>query len=103
LSRNGIITIVALISPFRSIRQHARDLLGNFVEVWVECSIQTCIERDPKGLYKKADKGKISDMTGVQAPYEPPLNAEVRVNTECMTPEECSSKIVSFLEKSNSI
>ena len=98
LSRNGIITIVALISPFRSSRQYARNLVGNFVEVWVQCSLDICRIRDPKGLYKKAEEGKINDMTGLQAPYETPSNPEVIVNTEEMKPQECAAKIISFLQ-----
>jgi adenylyl-sulfate kinase len=98
LSRNGIITIVALISPFRSSRQYARNLVGNFVEVWVQCSLDICRIRDPKGLYQKAQEGKINDMTGLQAPYETPSNPEVIVNTEKMKPEECAAKIISFLQ-----
>jgi adenylyl-sulfate kinase len=101
LSRNGIITIVALISPFRSSRHYARNLVGNFVEVWVQCSIDTCQRRDPKGLYKKAQEGKINNMTGIQAPYEAPVDPEVIVNTEEIKPQECAAKIISFLETSN--
>jgi adenylylsulfate kinase len=101
LSRNGIVSIVALISPFRSSRQYARNLVDNFVEVWVQCSLDTCRRRDPKGLYKKAREGKINDMTGIQAPYEAPANPEVVVNTEEMKPQECVKKIISFLERSN--
>ncbi|MGH9979290.1 MAG: adenylyl-sulfate kinase, partial [Nitrososphaeraceae archaeon] len=70
LSRNGVITIVALISPYRAFREYARSLIGNFVEVWVHCSLETCIKRDPKGLYKNASRGSITNMTGIQAPYE---------------------------------
>jgi adenylylsulfate kinase len=99
LSRNGIITIVALISPFRSFRQHARNLIGkNFVEVWVECSLDTCRKRDPKGLYRRAKEGRINDMTGLQAPYETPEHPEVVVNTEKMTPEQCATKIMAYLQ-----
>jgi adenylylsulfate kinase len=82
LCRNGIITIVALISPFRSFREYARNLIGeNFVEVWVNCPLETCLRRDPNGLYKKAQEGKILNLTGIQDPYEPPINPEVVLNT----------------------
>jgi adenylylsulfate kinase len=101
LSRNGIITIVALISPFRSFRKYARDLIGyKFVEVWVQCSLDTCKRRDPKGLYRKAEIGIINDMTGVQAPYEQPLAPEVKINTDDMTSQQCAAKIITFLEDS---
>lgn len=97
LSRNGIITIVALISPYRTFREYARNLTGNFVEVWVQCSLETCVKRDPKGLYRNASQGNITNMTGVQAPYEPPLNPEVTIDTENATPQECAGKIIEFL------
>lgn len=103
LSKNGVVVIVALISPFRSFRQYARNLVGTFVEVWVKCSIDTCQKRDPKGLYKKAHAGSITDMTGVQSPYEPPLNPEVVIDTEELTPQQCADKIIFFLEGSNYI
>jgi adenylylsulfate kinase len=98
LSRNGVISVVALISPYRSFRKYARDLVGDFVEVWVQCSIDTCRRRDSKGLYMRAEQGKVSDMTGVQSPYEPPLNPEVIIDTESMSPQQCSSAIISFLQ-----
>src|SRR5713226_8526594 len=82
LSRNGVITIVALISPFQSVRDDARKLIGRFVEVWVKCSVETCRIRDPKGLYKRAADCKMSNLTGIQDPYEPPVNPEITVDTE---------------------
>jgi adenylylsulfate kinase len=97
LARNGIITIVALISPFRSVRDYARKFIGSFVEVWVKCSVETCRMRDPKGLYKDAVAGKVSNLTGIQDPYEPPLNPEVIIDTEHETPDICSNKIMTSL------
>jgi adenylylsulfate kinase len=97
LSRNGVITIVALISPYRAFREYARNLIGDFVEVWVHCSLETCIKRDPKGLYKNASQGSITNMTGIQAPYEPPLSAEVKINTEKENPRECAERIIGFI------
>lgn len=100
LYRNGIIVIVALISPFRSFREYARNLIGpDFVEVWVNCSVETCLQRDPKGLYKKAQEGKIGNLTGFQDPYEPPISAEVVLNTENESPKECAEKVAKFLMK----
>src|SRR6266542_4008541 len=87
LSRNGIVTIVALISPFQSIRDSARGLIGRFVEVWVKCSVETCSKRDPKGLYKQAQEGKVSSFTGIQDPYEPPVNPEIIIDTEHEDPD----------------
>jgi adenylylsulfate kinase len=99
LSRNGVITIVALISPYRSFREYARNLTRNFVEVWVKCSLETCVKRDPKGLYRSASQGDIRNMTGIQAPYEPPANAEVTIDTEKEGPQKCADRIVDFVSK----
>jgi adenylylsulfate kinase len=91
LSRNGVISIVSLISPYREFRRYARgetNIDDNFYEVYVKCSLETCMKRDPKGLYKKALSGEIKDLTGLQDPYEEPENPEVVVNTEVQTLEE---------------
>jgi adenylyl-sulfate kinase len=102
LCRNGVISIVALISPYRASRQQARLLIGErFVEVWVKCRLETCLTRDPKGLYKRAKDGQMKNMTGLQAPYEPPLEPEVVVDTEEMTPKQCVDKILAFIKQSN--
>lgn len=98
LSNNGVITIVALISPFRSIREYARNLIGRFVEVWVNCSVETCRMRDPKGLYKMAAEGAMSNLTGVQDPYEPPMNPELIIDTEHESPDVCRNKIMNSLK-----
>jgi adenylylsulfate kinase len=97
LSRNGIISIVCLISPYREFRRYARsetNINNNFYEVYVKCSLETCIERDPKGLYKKALSGEIKDLTGLQDPYEEPENPEIIVDTEKQTLEECVNVIL---------
>jgi adenylylsulfate kinase len=97
LSRNGIATIVCLISPYREFRRYARreiNVDNNFYEVYVKCSLGTCMRRDPKGLYKKALAGEIKDLSGLQDPYEEPENPEVIVNTEEQTSEECINVIL---------
>src|SRR5919108_3046246 len=97
LSRNGIISIVSLISPYRDFRRYARsetNMNNNFYEVYVKCSLETCIRRDPKGLYKKALSGEIKDLTGLQDPYEEPENPEIIVDTERQTVEECVNVIL---------
>jgi adenylylsulfate kinase len=99
LSRNGVITIVALISPFRSIRESARSVIGRFVEVWVKCSVETCSKRDPKGLYKQAQEGKIPNLTGIQDPYEPPVDPELIIDTEHESPDVCGRKIIAVLKE----
>jgi adenylylsulfate kinase len=88
LSRNGVPTIVSLISPYRDLRSYARKEIGNFIEVYVKCSLGTCIRRDVKGLYKKALEGKIKDLTGLQDPYEEPVNPEIIVDTDHRSLEE---------------
>jgi adenylyl-sulfate kinase len=108
LSRNGIIPIVSLISPYRDFRNLAREEINNlsgskFIEVYVKCSLDTCMRRDPKGLYKKALLGEIKDLTGLQDPYEEPLNPEVVVNTDYETLYESAAKIVSELTAMGSI
>jgi adenylylsulfate kinase len=97
LSRNGIISIVCLISPYREFRRYARSEISmnnNFYEVYVKCSLETCIRRDPKGLYKKALAGEIKDLTGLQDPYEEPEKPELIVNTESQTLEKCVNVIL---------
>lgn len=100
LARNGVAVIVGLISPYRETRDYARELIGDgFYEVFVDCPVKVCMERDPKGLYKKALAGEISDFTGVQDPYEPPLNPELVLKTSEEDLEESVSKVLKFLEK----
>lgn len=100
LSKNGVFTIVALISPFRSIRQDAREAIGkDFVEVWIKTPLEVCRRRDPKGMYKKAEEGKLSNLTGIQDPYEPPLNVELELDTQNEKPEASTQKLIDLLEK----
>jgi adenylyl-sulfate kinase len=99
LTRNGVFVISAAISPYRNIRDENRALIKDFVEVYVKASLETCIQRDVKGLYKKALAGEIKEFTGVSDPYEPPENPEVICETERETPAESAAKIVRALEK----
>ena len=100
ISRNGILTIVALISPYRSFRDYAREITGeDFIEVWVKASIEVCRSRDLKSLYKKAEQGMLNNVTGIQDPYEPPLNPELVLDTEKERPKESMEKIMSMLFK----
>ncbi|HSD25165.1 MAG TPA: adenylyl-sulfate kinase [Solirubrobacterales bacterium] len=100
LSRNGVPVITAAISPYRELRDEARELMGDrFIEVFVKASVEVCAERDVKGLYEKAFKGEIKEFTGVSDPYEPPLNAEITLDTEHDSAEEDAAKIVSLLEE----
>jgi adenylyl-sulfate kinase len=100
LSRNGVPVITAAISPYRETRDEARELMGDrFIEVFVKASVEACIERDPKGLYKKALAGEIKEFTGVSDPYEEPLNAEIVLDTETESPEESAAKLIALLEE----
>ena len=94
LTRNGALVITAAISPYRDIRDEVRSRIGNFVEVYVKCPLETLISRDVKGLYKKALAGEIKEFTGVSDPYEEPLNPEVVVETNNETVEESVNKIL---------
>jgi adenylylsulfate kinase len=98
LTRNGISAIVSLISPYRSTRAYAREQLPKFVEVYLKCSLEECKRRDPKGLYKKALAGEITNMTRIQDPYEEPLNPEVTLNTENDSPQQNIRKIMQKLQ-----
>jgi adenylyl-sulfate kinase len=100
LSRNGVPVITAAISPYREIRDEARELMGaRFIEVFVKASVEVCAERDVKGLYEKAFKGEIKEFTGVSDPYEPPLSAEITLDTEHQTPEESAQMLLALLEE----
>ena len=98
LTRHGALVIVAAISPYRSVRDAAREMIGNFVEVHVHCPIDVLIKRDTKGLYAKAISGEIKNFTGISDPYEEPLSAEVIVDTAKESPEESVAKIAEYLE-----
>ncbi len=96
----GVLVITAFISPYRDDRRLARSLVNEeeFVEVYVNAPLEICEQRDPKGLYKKARAGKITNFTGVSAPYEPPEKPEVVVHTDKQTPAECVAHIIDYLK-----
>lgn len=99
LSRNGAFAIAAAISPYDYIRKNLRAADENFVEVFVNAPIEKCIERDVKGLYKKALAGEIKQFTGIDDPYEAPDDAEIEVHTDVETVEESVSIIIKRLEE----
>ncbi len=99
LARNGVIAIAAAISPYREIRDENRANTQNFLEVYVECSIEELTRRDVKGLYEKALKGEIKNFTGISDPYEEPLNPEVTLNSETQNEEESLGILVAALEE----
>ncbi|HEU24895.1 MAG: adenylyl-sulfate kinase [Athalassotoga sp.] len=97
LSDNGIPTLCAFISPYKDVRNEVRQKCANFIEIFVKCPIEVLIERDPKGLYKKALNGEISNFTGIDDPYEEPENPEITVDTSVESVEESTEKIISYL------
>jgi adenylyl-sulfate kinase len=99
LSANGRVAVAAFISPYREVRDELRQRIGRFVEVYVECPLETLLERDVKGLYKQALAGQISNFTGVNDPYEPPLEPDVTVHTDRETPEESTARVIVALEQ----
>jgi adenylylsulfate kinase len=99
LTRNGVIVLVAAISPYRAIRDEVRDRIGDFVEVYVSAPVEVCEQRDVKGLYAKARSGEIKQFTGISDPYEPPLNPEVNCETQNETLEESVNKVIAKLEE----
>ncbi len=100
LSRNGVPVITAAISPYRELRDEARELMGDrFIEVFVKASVEVCAERDVKGLYEKAFRGEIKEFTGVSDPYEPPLNPELTLDTEHDSAEEDAARVIAMLEE----
>jgi len=96
----GLITTTAFISPYRQDRDNARLLLGEgrFIEVYVKASVEVCEQRDPKGLYKKARNGEIPEFTGISAPYEEPLNAEIVLDADNLSIEEEVKIVIDYLK-----
>jgi len=93
LNRNGVIAIVAAISPYREVREEVRSRLPHFVEIYVTCPIEVLAERDVKGLYKKALAGEIASFTGVSDPYEPPANPEVTIDSSRESLDDSVEKV----------
>jgi adenylyl-sulfate kinase len=96
----GLIVLVSVISPFQGERNMVRDLLddGEFVEVFVNASLATCEQRDPKGLYARARKGEIQNFTGIDSPYEAPLNPELVLDTDKLSPDEAADQVIAFID-----
>jgi bifunctional enzyme CysN/CysC len=95
----GLIVLTAFISPFRSERRMAREMLeeGEFIEIFVDTPLEVCEQRDPKGLYQKARSGELKNFTGVDSDYEPPENPEIVVNGAEASAEELAEEIVKYL------
>lgn len=101
LANAGLVTLTAFVSPFRSDRAAVRASLpaGDFIEVFVDASLETCESRDPKGLYKKARAGEISNFTGISSPYEPPEHPELVLDSNQLAPPELARQVIGQLVK----
>jgi adenylylsulfate kinase len=99
LTRNGIIVLTSFISPYRELREHARREIGDFVEIYVRCPVEVCIQRDTRGMYKKAIAGEIPNFTGVSDPYEEPLNPEVLIYSDNESLEESVAKVIAKMKE----
>lgn len=99
LTRNDVIPIVALISPYATSRARAREEIGRFVEVFISTPLEVCEQRDVKGLYKQARAGQIKEMTGVDDPYETPRTPEILVDTVRLSPRDSARYILTELER----
>jgi len=98
LTRNGVAVLSSFISPYRERRNLSRQEIGEFIEVYVECPLEVCAQRDVKGMYAKALAGEIENFTGVSDPYEEPKNPEIVCHTAQETLEESVAKVVAYLE-----
>lgn len=97
LNRHGVIVIVSLVSPYREAREQARKRIKRFFEVYVNCSIEVCVQRDVKGLYRRAIGGEIPNFTGISDAYEPPEQPDMEVETDHCTVAEAGSEILKAL------
>ena len=95
----GLVVLAAFVSPYRIDRDHIRNVVGhnNMIEIYIKTSVVECERRDVKGLYKKARKGEIKNMTGISAPYESPLHPDIQINTEEITVIEATKQIINFI------
>ena len=99
----GIITICAFISPYNGDRQRVREIIpnGDFIETFVDCPLEVCEQRDPKGLYKKARSGLIKNFTGIDDPFEKPSTPEISIRTDKFCLDDSVNKILKYLEQGN--
>jgi adenylylsulfate kinase len=99
LTRNGVAVLTSFISPYREIRAEARREIRDFIEVYVKCPLEVCMQRDVKGMFKKAISGEIKEFTGISDPYEEPLNPEILLQTDRETLEESVNIVLRRLEE----
>ncbi|MFW6304204.1 MAG: adenylyl-sulfate kinase [Candidatus Saliniplasma sp.] len=103
LSRNGVSVLASFISPYKARRNKTREMVTNFIEVFVNCPVSVCEERDVKGLYKKARAGEIDNFTGISDPYEEPEDPEIKLNTHEETIDESVQNVIDYLEENGYI
>jgi adenylylsulfate kinase len=99
LTRNGVVVLVAVISPYRAVRDEVRQRIGRFLEVYVDAPLEICEQRDPKGLYRRARRGELRGFTGIDDPYEAPLAPGVWCHTDRETLKDSTEKVISAVEK----
>lgn len=99
LNRHGVVAIAAAVSPYREARQRLRRSLPSFCEIYVKAAVDVCCQRDVKGMYARARRGEITNFTGIDDPYEEPLNPELVVETARHSVEECVGQILGRIEK----
>jgi adenylyl-sulfate kinase len=99
LARNGVLVLTSFISPYAEMRDNARRQIGDFIEVYVKCPVEVCIQRDVKGMYKKAIAGQIKEFTGVSDPYEEPATPELVIETDKETLEQSTERLLRALKE----
>lgn len=99
LTKNGIAVLTSFISPYKELRDYARGEIDDFVEIYVKCPVEVCIQRDTRGMYKKALAGEIPNFTGISDPYEEPLNPEVLIESDKETLEESVTKVMTRIKE----
>lgn len=99
LARNGVAVLVSFISPYREMRDRARQQIQNFVEIYVRCPVEVCAQRDVKGMYQKAMRGEIKEFTGVNDPYEEPLRPELILETDKETLDQSVEKAMAKIKE----
>ena len=99
LSRNGVAVLASFVSPYNKIRNYSRNEIGDYILVYVKCSLEECERRDVKGMYAKARAGEIKDFTGIDHPFEEPENPEIVVDTDIQTIEESKNRVLKLLNE----
>ena len=98
LEKNGVFVVASFLSPYRESREFVREICKNYIEVYAATPIEVCRQRDPKGLYRKAEEGELHDLSGVDLPYEAPANADIVVDMSRMSVSEASDHIMDRLK-----